>query len=605
MSARRTATQRRFFAAGPRVSALRALGFVLGSSMLATMGCGFDAATPAAAPQNTCTLVDDCLAGTCVEGLCVEPAPEALRVFIEVEPLNDALRTQPQRWSFTPEVVVGPGTQDLVLPPGVEVVGRVRFGDLAVPADIAFTRLQDVPVGMQEALRTRTYAEPTLVDVNGASFAADFASVLAGGATYEVTITPTTAPFGSVDEFVPATTANRVVPPLVLRNVTLPSDVTRWELQVDIADFQTPCTANTRVACRLSGDVVRISELGDAELENGLQVRAIERSTGRVVSSLGITEEGHFEVAVAPDTGPYALRVSAGADRPLFPEVTTDITYDDVGELLIEMPNFVPVVYSGTVENAAGEPLADAQVQFSANRLLSADTGLEASLQRTVVTGSGDAAGQFELSLLPGVYDVIVTPASVPTQDPRDEPGILAQQVTLGDGVRDVRGQLLVVPRRTSFGAQVWTPSGETLPLEVEATPLRREGAQGLVARYNRSATTTAGPSGWFDLRLDLGLYDIQARPPADGGFPWVIFPGVSVAIPGSTSTRMIDIGMPVPRSGVVRANDGTPLAGARVTAYVIVDDPEGERAVRVATTVSGADGSYRLLLPSRLEPAR
>ena len=59
--------------------ALRALGFVLGSSMLATMGCGFDAATPAAAPQNTCTLVDDCLAGTCVEGLCVEPAPEALR----------------------------------------------------------------------------------------------------------------------------------------------------------------------------------------------------------------------------------------------------------------------------------------------------------------------------------------------------------------------------------------------------------------------------------------------------------------------------------------------------------------------------------------------
>jgi hypothetical protein len=41
------------------------------------------------------------------------------------------------------------------------------------------------------------------------------------------------------------------------------------------------------------------------------------------------------------------------------------------------------------------------------------------------------------------------------------------------------------------------------------------------------------------------------------------------------------------------------------VTAYVIVDDPEGERAVRVATTLSDADGNYRLLLPSRLEPTR
>jgi hypothetical protein len=92
-----TASVRRLFAAGPRVSALRALGFVVGSSVLATAGCGFDSANTTGSPQNTCTLVDDCLSGTCVEGLCVEPAPEALRVFIEVEPLADALRTQPQR----------------------------------------------------------------------------------------------------------------------------------------------------------------------------------------------------------------------------------------------------------------------------------------------------------------------------------------------------------------------------------------------------------------------------------------------------------------------------------------------------------------------------
>lgn len=596
--------RRRLFAAGLRVPSLRALGLLAGVCLLGVSGCGFDTSRPAAAPQNECTLVEDCLAGTCVEGLCVEPAPEALRVVVEVEPQDDAERTLPHRWRFAPEVVLGPGAQDLTLPPGVEVVGQVRFGELPVPADITFTRIQDLPVGTEEALRTRTYAEPTNVDVNGASFAADFASVLGGGGLYDVTITPTAAPFAPLDELLP-TTANRVVPPLLLRNVTLPSDTNRWELEVDFADFATPCNANLRVVCTLSGEVVRISELGDVELENGLQVRAVELETGRTVSSLGVTEEGRFSVAVAPDTGPYALRISAGADRPLFPEVTTSVVYDDQGELRIEMPAFVPVVYAGTVENAEGEPLADALVQFTATDLVSADAGVEASLQRTVVTGSGDSAGQFDLSLLPGVYDVVVTPAAVPTTDPRDEPGILAQRVTLGSGVRDVRGQVLVLPRRTSFGAQIWTPAGETLPVDVEASPLRREGTQGLVARYNRSATTTAGPSGWFDLRLDLGLYDISARPPAEGGFPWVIFPSVSVAIPGSTTVRMVDIGMPVPRSGVVRANDGTPLASARVTAYVILDDPEGERAVRVATTVSDVDGNYRLLLPSRLEGAR
>lgn len=603
MSPRPTALGRRLLAAALRVSRAQGLGLLAAAFLVGVPGCGFDTANRDEAPQNVCTLEEDCLAGTCVEGLCVEPAPEALRVVVEVEPQVDAERALPPRWRFAPEVVLGPGTQDLTLPPGVEVVGQVRFGDLPVPADITFTRVQELPVGTEEALRTRTYAEPTTVDVNGATLAADFSSVLGGGGVYDVVITPTSAPFTMEDGLAP-TTANRVVPPILLHNVMLPSDEPRWELEVAIADFATPCNANLRVVCTLSGEVVRTSELGDVELENGLQVRAVELETGRTVSSLGITEEGQFAIAVGPDTGPYALRVSAGADRPLFPEVTTDIVYDAEGVLRVEMPNFVPVVYQGTVETAEGEPLADAVVQFTATDLISAD-GLDASLQRTVVTGSGTSAGQFELSLLPGEYDVIVTPSAVSTDDPRDEPGILSQRVTLGSGVRDVRGQVLVLPRRTSFGAQIWTPAGETLPVDVEASPLRREGAQGLVARYNRAATTTAGPSGWFDLRLDLGLYDISACPPAEGGFPWVVFPGVNVAIPGSTSVRMVDIGMPVPRTGVVRAHDGTPLVGARVTAYVILDDPEGERAVRVATAVSDAYGSYRLLLPSRLESAR
>lgn len=579
-------------------------GVALLSAALALGGCGFDYGAAADSPRNECTLADDCLSGTCMDGLCVEPSPEALRVFIEVEPQEDAERIVPLRWRFDPELVVGPSTQDLTLPRGVQVVGQVRVGSLLVPADLVFTRIQEIPAGALDAVRTRTYAEPTNVEVNGARFETDFVSVLGGGGVYDVSIQPTTAPFAP-DNLLPPTTANRVVPPLLLRNVTLPSDTSRWELGVDIVDYSTPCTANLRVGCTLMGDVVQANDLGVEVFEDGLQVRAVERETGRTVSSLGITEDGHFAVAVGPDTGPYAILVSAGADRPLFPEVLAEVRYADDGALRVEVPAFPTVVYAGMVESADGVPLADAQVQFSASALLDGSSGLEARLTRTVVTGSGAAAGEFELSLVPGEYDVLVTPAGDPTLDPLDDPGLLAQRVTLGAEVREVRGQLFVLPRRATFGAQIWTPAGEALGVDVEASPLRRDAFDGSVARYNRAAQASAGPTGWFSLQLDLGLYDVIARPPADSGYPWVLFPGVNVAIPGSTSTRTVDVGMPVPRSGVVRAHDGTPLPGARVTAYVVLQDSQGQRAVAVARTLSDAQGAYRLLLPSHLEPAR
>jgi hypothetical protein len=540
-----------------------------------------------------------------MDGLCVEPSPEALRIFLEVEPLADVERTLPQRWRFDPEVVLGPGTQDLALPQGVEVVGQIRFDGVTVPADIGFARVQTVPMGVQDELRTRTYVEPSNVSIGGTRLEADFASALGGGGIYDVTITPTTAPFDSGDGELPPPPANRVVPPTVLRGVVLPSDVPRWALQVDLGDFSRPCSADLRAGCTLSGDVVRVSDTGAEAPETGLQVRAVERLSGRVVSSVDITDDGHFAIAVAEDAGPYALRISAGSERPLFPGVTADVVVGAASAPRIVVPSFETVSYAGTVETTEGVPLPDAQVLFSAVSILNPDSGLEATWQQTTVTESGRAAGEFEISLVPGIYDVIVTPSAVTTTDPRDEPGILAQRVVLAEGLPQVRGQVFIVPRRASFGAQVWAPSGEALPLSVEAIPLRREGLQGIVTRYNRSAAAVAGPSGAFDLRLDLGVYDIVAQPPAAGGFPWVVFPDVSIAIPGSTSARTLDIGMPVPRSGVVRASDGTPLAGARVTAYVLIDAPEGERALRVATTTSDVDGHYRLLLPSRLEPAR
>ena len=69
-----------------------------------------------------------------------------------------------------------------------------------------------------------------------------------------------------------------------------------------------------------------LSSDGEVKLpEAGLQVRAIDRETGRVVSSIGETDEnGDFAIRIGDTTSDYLIRVTSSAGGDPFPAVSVD-----------------------------------------------------------------------------------------------------------------------------------------------------------------------------------------------------------------------------------------------------------------------------------------
>jgi hypothetical protein len=156
----------------------------------------------------------------------------------------------------------------------------------------------------------------------------------------------------------------------------------------------------------------------------------------------------------------------------------------------------------------------------------------------------------------------------------------------------------------------------------------------GLEAFVPRVASATADSRSRFTVRdADCGacsagrgaVFDFVVRPEGISAMPWLVRTGISIS--ESTDLGSVEVPLPVVRSGVVQVPQANPLlvGGALIRAYVYVDDtgqyvadPDSltsctsplltaeERCLRsvvqVAETRAQEDGSYRLLIPSRLE---
>jgi hypothetical protein len=156
----------------------------------------------------------------------------------------------------------------------------------------------------------------------------------------------------------------------------------------------------------------------------------------------------------------------------------------------------------------------------------------------------------------------------------------------------------------------------------------------GVGAFVPRVASTIANSRGQFTvLDVDCGacsagagaVFDFVVRPEGTSAMPWLVRTGVAVS--ESADLGSVEVPLPVVQSGVVQVPQATPLLvnGALIRAYVYVDDtgqyvadPDSltsctsplltaeERCLRsvvqVAETRAQEDGSYRLLIPSRLE---
>ncbi len=554
--------------------------------ILLLVGCSFESAATIETVDNRCGSDADCGSGACDGGICIDASRAAFEVALEVlSGASEGRPATPASWAFGAERFVGPSTRDLVLPATRELRGTVRAEGVRVPATLRFSRrmptsvapLQPVPVEVD-----------TLREVAGGQGAEgyDFSVALVAGETYDVVVLPTSDMVASaMDASAPAI---RSFPPLYLAT-TIEDGGTAEPARLDIqfpSDLDAPCTSILATGCTLDGRIVSFDGQVEAP-EPGLQVRAIDQLSGRVISSIGETDEtGQFAIRIGALSPSYLIRVTSKVGGEPFPSVSVDplLVFDGIpGENVIRIPRIAPVQFTGRVRDEQGSAVPSATVRFLSSGVFGGvQNGLQGSFSGSAKTNDD---GSFGAELLPGLYAITVTPP----EDVENDWGVLVTESLVGEEVP--APDPFVLPSRFALLGSVRTFDQQAA---VGVTVLARARASAELSAPHRSQETVAGDDGQFAMQLDLGFYDVHVKTPAASGYPWLVEPGLRVA---RDVDRGYELVPPVPIEGVVETTDGTRVPGATIRAYVLVEDEVATRQVQVGETRSDDLGNYRLLI--------
>jgi len=565
-------------------------------------GCGL-ALAPEDLPQNHCGGDADCSgAGASCDSdrhMCVATVDAPLRIGFSVLPAEDPLGGAPIKSVFGASDVSTSTARDLDLSPRMTVVGTVRFQGEPVPAEVRFLRPSPIPGAEALSVRTLTLAAPaTAPDRDDA----DYSLRVAGGEAYDVVVQPT----GD---------ATRSLPPLHIAVNTPEGDIGRADL-IYPDTMAEPCAEAHFEGCTFTGEVYGLSTDGSALPEDGLSVRAIDPETGDVVSSTASSgaerlggeaaEPGVFSLRIAPGASGWVLKITGGPERSLFPTVVADpaLFFPGSARPRVLVPRLRSVHYVGFVESASAQRLGNASVTFRATDVFDSTTQVLGSFRTTITSetpgpdGNATRLGRFEVDLLPGTYEVAITPQSGSGQS------VLVRELPITprpDGSA-IMGQVFNVPQRAMLGGLLRTTAGDPMPGVAFSAMARGQSTANPAADYNRSSDTLTDGLGQFALGLDIGVYDLIAKPPASTGFPWALRRSLEIGADDGVRSENVEVPAPIPVVGVVRSAEGVPMANARVTAIAVVPDSDGgERAVAVGEAQTDADGRYELLLPSTL----
>ena len=586
-------------------------------AVLLAGGCdfGFDD-DDAPAPSNTCAGSGECPEGSTCQpdiGLCVAAPRRAYRVGLLVAPGSDRLGELPEQASGPFSVAEAEVRRDVTLTRALSVVGDVvqrpepGAAPVHVPARLRFARPSAWPSAGPLERAATTSADP----MDTGAGPADYRVRLQAGARYRLTVIPT------------GEAAERF-PPLRFENIEVPAEGDVWRLDVVYGEgagrgLRAPWPPRS-LALRLAYED---TASGGFEPLAGLHVRAVDAESGRLVSSIAVSDaEGLVQLALSPDAGDVLLRVSAGEDRPLFPTITVPPVLLHPAETpLLLLPRPRPVRYVGRVEVAGrGTPVAEATVSFESDSVFDETTRLQGSFRATVRTAAGEedetVAGRFDVVLLPGSYTVRIVPS-----DPTLAVAIQRLEVTPPDELRPLEGadgldapadcgrtarcgQLFEVFERSVLGGRILSWRGEPFAgvlVEGRALglPLEGEGVQRAAAPFNRPSSVVSDGTGRFALPLDVGIYDVRLEPPADSGFAPLLWPGLRVEGPGRELRGEVELGPPTRLQGAVLGADGRPWEGATVRAYAFVVEGERQRPVFVGQAQTDAQGRYTVLLPT------
>ncbi len=563
---------------------LRRLAFIV-----LVAGCSFESTAPLVPVANICADDSDCVRGICSGDICIDDTNAFVEIAVEVvSASSDSASNVPASWAFATERFSGSTVRDWVLPATREVRGSVRWDGEPVPASIRFVRQMSDAVLPLNAIPVTVDTARGALAGDSASF--DFSVSLVDGETYDVAILPTedlvTSP---TDASAPAI---RSLPPIYLQKSIRggdPGEPIRLDVEFPV-DLAALCSVTKTTGCTLEGHILTSDGETDAP-EAGLQVRAVDKRTGLVVSSIGETSEtGAFAIRVGPNAPGYFIRVTSSLGRAPFPSVSVNpelLFSDESPTRLIRIPRLDPVQYGGRVRDEAGAPVPGASIRFLSGAIFDgSQLGLVGSFTGSATTNED---GSFGVQLLPGLYSVVVTPP----EEEESSWGVLASEALVVDEADD--SDTFIVPSKLTLGGTVTTFNDESAAGVTILARARQPAEQEMA---NRSQEVVSEVDGLFRMQMDRGLYDVHVKIPEDTGYGWLVEPGLLMEEDVLRSYRLPP---PVSIEGELFSSQSAPVSGAQLRAYILRREGGESRLLQVAETTTDEAGKYRLLIAPRL----
>lgn len=558
--------------------------------LLLTAACTH--APPIEPVANSCTQNFECASSDRCDrelGRCVSPQADRPYPFV-VQVVTDGDREElvARTWNQPQILREAPDLGDLRVRDAVRIDGRV-IGSVGAPplqAEVAFFPRRAAP-----------YLSPTLSAFTHLEKGEHvFTAQLDPNTTYDVRVVP----LGRSD--------SRRYPPHPFVVSTETSDLTESLVYPQTVAFSGFLLEETPLP---SGTPSRLADF---------TVRLRERASMGFVSSVGrIDEDGRYELYVVPevlaDLSKYELVLDLlPGGQPWLTTLAIDgerlradapLTIPDVPERVRFAIN--PLTQSDTLVPSAEftfisdfQPPSDQAVRPQRDwcRLrASSNVSFRCSTQVTFAVN-----GEDELSLLPGYYEIFVSP----NVDVRSANRVAAQRRTesiLPQPDNLVQGPVTYELESSElYTGRVISPLREPMPLvTVTAYALNLADKElGDVAAYNRTSQAVSDAMGRYSLAVDVGSYDLIAAAPEGTGFSWYVAPNRQLT--GENPTVSIPMTAPVVARGRVVDERGEPVFQARVEAFAIVEDQTGERALRIARTESSDAGTFALFLPPRIK---
>ncbi len=359
----------------------------------------------------------------------------------------------------------------------------------------------------------------------------------------------------------------------------------------------------------------------------GHWVRIIDLETRDVVSSIGVVGElGELKLSVNPNVlanKAYIFEIDLDDQNAWATVIEADHTHIDPAKdntiTIPVIPNYVR--FQGTVDKSSEiANLSSTDLTFVSEfpvpnvpgevggrdfcrATLPSDTKSPFRCHSTR-QGTTDDEGRFNVALLPGDYRVFLSPNRDSQNVDRATTQATTAVIETQPGDAPQQGQLYMLATGSRYRGAVRAKDGEPLDnVLVRAVALGLPGYLGEVATYNRTSEAVSGREGAFELPVDVGYYDLVARPAASIGFPWMYVPNQAIGVQKET-INVAGFVLPTPLllAGTLAREGGKPQGSASVDAYALVQGFDGgRRAVLIGQTLTDAEGHYSLLLTSQV----